>query len=157
MTEIRKESGNAVTRPRRVNKQVHSRVYMLLIGLALWLMVSVWLFAGSGVIDYLLAVVCGFIIIAVALPLILSRVGRGDDVSKADAPPQSFRDWETAEFDTWQSKLSGREAATQILLPIAAVAFGMTIFGIVFHIAERAGPLPPPQAYSSGSVVKNSG
>ncbi len=29
--------------------------------------------------------------------------------------------------------LSGREAAMQILLPIAAVAIGMTIFGLVFY------------------------
>ena len=29
--------------------------------------------------------------------------------------------------------LSGREAAMQILLPIAAVSIGMTIFGLVFY------------------------
>jgi hypothetical protein len=33
---------------------------------------------------------------------------------------------------TWTGRVSGREAAMQILLPIAAVAFGMTIFGLVF-------------------------
>lgn len=41
---------------RPVNSRLHSRVYMLVIGLTLWLVLSVWSFAGSGVTDYLLAV-----------------------------------------------------------------------------------------------------
>jgi hypothetical protein len=54
-------------------------------------------------------------------------------------------------------RLSGAQAATQILLPIAAVAIGMTVFGIALHVAEHAAPLAPSSAYSSGSVVKNNG
>jgi hypothetical protein len=30
--------------------------------------------------------------------------------------------------------MSGREAATQVLLPLAAVSFGMTIFAILAHV-----------------------
>jgi hypothetical protein len=145
-----KDSGHRVTR------RLHPRVYALMIGLALWLVLSVWLFAGNGVADYLLAIVSGFIVIAVALPLILSRVTRIDDAT-VDDKPQSFRDWSAADFDTWQGRLSGAQAATQILLPIAAVAIGMTVFGIALHVAEHAGPLTASSAYSSGSVVKNNG
>jgi hypothetical protein len=54
-------------------------------------------------------------------------------------------------------RLSGAQAATQILLPIAAVAIGMTVFGIALHVAEHAAPPAPTAAYSSGSVVKNNG
>jgi len=36
---------------------------------------------------------------------------------------------------TWTGGVSGREAAVQILLPIAAVAIGMTIFGLAFLYA----------------------
>jgi hypothetical protein len=140
----------------RVTRRLHPRVYALMIGLAFWLVLSVWLFAGGGVVDYLLVIVSGFIAIAVALPLILSRVGHIDDAKEDDAL-QSFRDWSTADFDTWQGRLSGAQAATQILLPIAAVAIGMTVFGVALHLAEHAGPLAPTAAYSSGSVVKNSG
>jgi len=141
------------------NKRLHSRVYRILIGLAAWLVLSVWLFASGGTADYLLAIVSGFILIAVALPLILSRVGRGDDAAaKAASAEPSFDDWSAAEFDTWQGRLSGKEAATLIALPIAAVAIGMTLFGIAFHLAERsAAQQPPAAAYSSGSVVKNNG
>jgi hypothetical protein len=140
----------------RIARRLHPRVYALMIGLALWLVLSVWLFAGSGIADYLLVIVSGFIVIAVALPLILSRVTRIDDAADDDEP-QSFRDWSAADFDTWQGRLSGAQAATQILLPIAAVAIGMTVFGIALHVAEHAGPLAPSSAYSSGSVVKNNG
>jgi len=140
----------------RVLRRLHPRVYELLVVLALWLMLSVWLFAGGGIVDYLLVIVCGFIVVAVGLPLILSRVTRIDDGGDGDKVP-SYRDWSAADFDTWQGRLSGAQAATQILLPIAAVAIGMTVFGIAFHIAEHAGPLAPLSSYSSGSVVKNSG
>jgi hypothetical protein len=140
----------------RIARRLHPRVYALMIGLAFWLVLSVWLFAGNGIADYLLVIVSGFIVIAVALPLILSRVTRVDDAA-ADDELQSFRDWAAADFDTWQGRLSGAQAATQILLPIAAVAIGMTVFGIALHVAEHAGPPAPTAAYSSGSVVKNNG
>jgi hypothetical protein len=38
-------------------------------------------------------------------------------------------------FATRTGRISGREAAAQILLPIAAVAIGMTVFGLVFLFA----------------------
>jgi len=45
---------------------------------------------------------------------------------------EPLRDWLSHSFDTWTGRATGRDAAAQILLPIAAVAFGMTIFGLVF-------------------------
>lgn len=132
---------NNTINQRPVIKGVHPRVYKLAIALAAWLVLSVWLFAGAGVTDYLLVVVSGFICIAVGLPLILSCVGHNDPArprAKAEVDqPMSFHDWATSDFDTWQSRLSGRQAAVQILLPIAAVAFGMTAFGIALHVAEH--------------------
>lgn len=41
-------------------------------------------------------------------------------------------EWAANSFATWTGDISGREASIQILLPIAAVAIGMTIFGLVF-------------------------
>jgi hypothetical protein len=137
--------------------RLHSRVYALAIGLSVWLVLSVWLFAGGGVADYLLFIVSGFIFIAVALPFILSRVGRNDEAAQSSAAEPTFHDWAAADFDTWQGRLRGKDAAMQILLPIAAVAVGMTVFGIAFHVAEHRGPLSPTASYSSGSVVKNNG
>jgi hypothetical protein len=127
---------------RRATRTVHPWVYAALVGLALWFMVSVWSFAGTGVTDYLLFIVSGFVFVAVALPLILSRVRRTDDAADGDATrgdqrPSSFRDWAQSDFDTWQGRLSGMEAATQILLPVAAAAFGMMAIGIAFYIVEH--------------------
>ncbi len=153
MTTDRDNSHAERTGP--ATKRLHSRVYTVLIGLSAWLVVSVWLFAGGGVTDYLLFIVSAFIIVVVALQWILSRVARDDGAGQPAEP--SFRDWAAGDFDTWQGRLSGKEAATQILLPIAAVAIGMTIFGLALMFAEHKGPLAPTASYSSGSVVKNSG
>lgn len=131
-------------RAARVTSRLHPRVYALLIALALWFVLAVWSFAGGGVTDYLLFIVSGFIFVVVALSLILSRVGHGNDTVETKAAPdtvpqRSLRDWAALDFDTWAGRLTGTEAAVQILLPIAAAAVGMTAIGIVFHLAEHAG------------------
>src|SRR5262249_31374878 len=79
---------------------------------------------------YLLVIVSGFIFVVVALQLILSRVGRPRKVSVGDDSQPSLRDWATWDFETWQDRQSGAQAALHILLPIAAAALGMTAFGI---------------------------
>jgi hypothetical protein len=77
----------------------------------------------------------------------LSRVGHKDPAMDADEAKtkdkddnlKSFHDWATSDFDTYTGRLSGLQAATLILLPIAAAAFGMTAFGIAFLIVEHGG------------------
>lgn len=133
------KSSNVEDATRPVTSRLHPRVYGLLIGLALWLMLSVWSFAGAGVTHYLLFIVSGFISMAVALPVILSRVGRTNNVPIRDDTRPSFREWTSWDFDACQGRLSGAQAAFQILLPIGAAAFGMTAFGIALHIAEHGG------------------
>jgi len=133
-TERKRQPGKGLTP--RVTRRLHPRVYGLLVGLALWLVMSVWLFAGAGTTNYLLFVVSAFIFIAVALPSILSRVGPIEPVGAAETR-LSFREWAKSDFDTWQGRVSGAEAAVQVLLPICAVAFGMTAFGIALYLAER--------------------
>ncbi len=129
---------------RSVTSSLHPWVYATLIGLVLWFVVWIWSFAGAGVTDYLLVVVSGFFLVVVALTLILSRVGRkdpamGDNEAKADDKPASFHHWAASDFDTYTGRLSGLQAATLILLPIAVAAFGMTAFGIAFLIVEHGG------------------
>jgi uncharacterized RDD family membrane protein YckC len=124
---------------RPVTSWLHPRVYALLIGFAGWFALAVWSFAGSGVTDYLLVIVSGFIFVVVALQLILSRVGHTNDTTEAGDSGLSLRSWATRDFDTWQDRLSGAQAALQILLPIAVAALGMTAFGVAFHIVEHGG------------------
>ena len=121
---------------RPVTSVLHSRVYLLLVGFALWFALEVSGFAGSGLSNYLLVIVSGFIFVVVALQFILSRVGRTESAARNDDNQPSCAIGRR-EFDTCQGQLSGAQAALQILLPIAAAALGMTAFGIVFLIAER--------------------
>jgi hypothetical protein len=51
-----------------------------------------------------------------------------------------FRDWRSGEFAVWQARLRGLHAAIDILLPLAAVAFGLTAIGIVFAIVSATSP-----------------
>ena len=120
---------------------LHPVIYLAIITLAGWFVLSIWGFAGNGRIDYLLAVVTGFVFVAVVIPCILWRMAskrvaksaREEDANKA----RSFRDWAARDFTTWQDNVKGVNAAIEILSPIAAVAFGMTAFAVVFHLSVR--------------------
>lgn len=131
MDEVNKDKSAERPSTHETTDLLHPRVYALMIGLAVWLVMSVWIFfSGVGSTDYLLAIVSGFIFIAVALQFILSRQRR------RHSEPPSLRTWGSWDFDTWTGKLRGSHAAAEILLPIAAVAFGMTAFGIVLRLVE---------------------
>jgi hypothetical protein len=48
----------------------------------------------------------------------------------------SFKDWKAGDFAVWGSRLRASHAAIDVLLPLAAVAFGLTAIGIVFLFAQ---------------------
>src|SRR5215211_8148907 len=93
--------------------QLHPFVYLAIIGLALWFVLSVWGFASDGYTDYLLVVVSGFVVIAVAIPLVLSRIGRKRP-NKLEEKTKSLSDWAAGEFDTWRNGARGRTRGTRI-------------------------------------------
>jgi hypothetical protein len=119
---------------------LHPRVYGAMVGLAVWLVLSVWLLFGSaGYTGLTFAIMTLFFAIALGLPALLWLTWRhhGGDAERG-AADETFRDWAAHDFSTWTGGLSGREAATQILLPIMAVAIGMTVFGLVYVLAVPA-------------------
>jgi hypothetical protein len=123
---------------KQVGRNLHSKVYVALVGLVLWLVLAIWGFGYDGQTDYLLAIVTGFLIIAVAIPATLALMAhsQGDSVDgKSSAPhdTKSFRQWAAEDFDTWQGRIKGRNAAVEVLLPMAAIAIGMTAFAIILH------------------------
>jgi hypothetical protein len=130
------------TRPAgSVTGLLHSRVYFVLIALALWMALWAWSFVGGGETDYILFIVTGFIVTVIALQLILTRVRRADrtaDAGDAKGGAVSFQEWARGDFETERGRLRAREAALLILLPIAAAAIGMMAFGIEFMIVEHA-------------------
>jgi len=113
-------------------------VYIALVGLVLWLVLATWGFGYDSQTDYLLAIVTGFLIIAVAIPATCALMaysqgtsGAGEDSARRDTA--SFRQWAAEDFDTWQDRVKGRNAAVEVLLPMAAIAIGMTAFAVVLH------------------------
>ena len=111
-------------------------VYAVLGGLVLWLALAAWGFAGPGYADLSLTVVTGFLIIVIAIPFVLWRMWRANSDAKADdGKREPFAEWAAGDFETWQDRVKGKNAAAEIILPIAATAVGMTAFVIVFHYA----------------------
>jgi cytochrome c len=146
------DHGNPLSADARkpVTSRLHRHVYMLGGALVGWFVLAIWSFASGGLVDYLLFVVSGFLFVAVALSLILSRVQRVDARSPDDQEP-SLREWATWKYETWTGRLSGMAAALQILLPIAAAPVGMTAIGIIYLSTLSTHPLPPPTAESAGA------
>jgi hypothetical protein len=122
----------------RVERNLHSRVYLALVGLVVWLVLAIWGFGYDGQTDYLLAIVTGFLLIAVAIPATLALMAHrqgteADGKNSAPRDTKSFRQWAAEDFDTWQDRVKGRNAAVEVLLPMAAIAIGMTAFAIILH------------------------
>jgi hypothetical protein len=61
-------------------------------------------------------------------------------LEKAPAAKTSFGDWRIGDFAVWGGRLKGMHAAIDMLLPLAAVAFGLTAIGIAFLIAAHTAP-----------------
>jgi hypothetical protein len=109
-------------------------IYVAMVGLVAWMALAAWGFAGPGYADVALTVVTGFLVIVIAIPFILWRVSLAHN-DQPDETKIGFRDWASGQFETWQERVKGTNAAVEIILPIAAAAVGMTAFAVVFHYA----------------------
>lgn len=119
---------------RPTNDELHPVVYRSMIGLTIWLVLSILVLFHRGAYASLdLAVIAFFFLVLVAIPLLLWTTWRhNSDPHEQHGYIAPFREWSAQAFETWTGGISGHEAAMQILLPIAAVAIGMTIFGLTF-------------------------
>src|SRR5258707_15855753 len=101
-------SNKSVWDDRPVLDHVHPLVYGAIVGLVLWFVVSAaWGFGADGYADYLIAVVGGFMLIAVAIPCVLWLVwwsNQGADAARRDSAVrgETLRDWSAGDLDTWQ-------------------------------------------------------
>jgi hypothetical protein len=111
----------------------HSGVYKIMAGLALWFVLGAWIFAGGGVTDLVLTVVTLFVLVAVGIPLLLGLTQRAR--RDRDEHGTQFGDWVSREVHIHTGPLSGLSATIETTIPIAAVAIGMTVFGVVVHFA----------------------
>ena len=122
---------------RPANDELHPSIYRAMVGLTIWLVLSVWALFSRGAYEGLtLSVITLFFVILVGIPVILWLTWRRNiDPAEQHGYIAPFHDWASQSFETWTGGVSGREASIQILLPFAAVAFGMTIFGLTFLFA----------------------
>ena len=118
-----------------ISDSLHPLVNMAIIGAALMFVAGVWIFFDSGPYEaWLDVVVTGLFVIAIAIPALLWLTWRRNaDGARGDSH-LSFRDWAAGEFDTLTGPVKGANPTAEVLLPIAAVAVGMTVLGLVFHI-----------------------
>ena len=122
--------------------QFHPRVYGAAVGLVVWFALAAWiLFDRQSDISLPLGMASVLLLIAILLPWSLSLVWK-----RHRLPPErhvdgvSFNDWKTGDFVVWGSRIHSTDAAIDMLLPLAAVAFGLTGIGIVFLICAYNAP-----------------
>src|SRR5262249_15081816 len=118
-----------------ISGSLHPLVNIAIIGLVLMFVAAVWMFFDSGPYEaWLDVVVTGLFVIAIASPTLLWLTLRPNADDARDDRPPSCRDWAAVDFDTLTGPVKGANASAEVLLPIAAVAVGMTVLGLVFHI-----------------------
>jgi hypothetical protein len=128
---------------RKPTERLHPALYKISVGIAAWTALAIWGFFGhSAYIGVVLVVVTLFILVAVSIPFILWRIGKkSHDPRLPDARDgeESLFDWARGELGVWQARMKGLDAMLGMLLPLAAVAIGMTVFVIVWHLVlDRA-------------------
>ena len=114
----------------QVSRGLHQWVYYAMMGLAACHALSAWIGFAGGYDEYLLFVVTGFIVMSVALPAIAGRVWRHHHICRP-GKTKTFPDWIAGDFDIGERPVKASTATIEILLPLAAVAFGMTAFAIL--------------------------
>jgi hypothetical protein len=122
--------------------QFHPRVYGTAVGLVVWFALAAWiLFDRQSDISLPLGMVSVLLLVAVLLPWSLSLVWKRHRLpAERHVDKVSFNDWKTGEFVVWGSRIHSLDAAIDMLLPLAAVAFGLTGIGIVFLVCAYNAP-----------------
>ena len=120
-----------------INVALHPRIYAAMVGLTLWLVLSIWFFFGDGAnVGLILAMITVFFIIVTGIQTLIWLSWRHNAPSAAEAHAERYHDWAIHQFSTWTEKLSGSSAVAQIMLPLAAVSFGMTAIGLVYYFVS---------------------
>lgn len=114
--------------------RLHPYMYKIMMLLVLWMLVAAWGFVGNGYTELALGMITFFLIVSVGLIAVLWRISRRGPGSGLDkGRSRTLGAWLDGEVQIWGSRIHGTHAATQIILPLAAAAVGMTVLMIVLH------------------------
>jgi hypothetical protein len=89
-------------------------------------------FAHGTYIGFTLAVVAGLVLVGIAIPATLWRIRRAHS-NATDGAGESFSFWLLGEIEIRRGRLTAAHAMILALTPMAALAFGMTAFAIIFR------------------------
>lgn len=129
---------------------LHPGVYATIVALAAWFVLSIWLLFGDKSYEMMTGgVITFFFLMLVGIPTAIwltwrnhpeerSQDAAGSSQSAPDNAPSSFAHWASGEFSTWTGEQKAWQAAIEIVLPIAAVSFGITAFGLVFYLMSAS-------------------
>ncbi|ABE61409.1 hypothetical protein Nham_0519 [Nitrobacter hamburgensis X14] len=116
--------------------QLHSSIPKIAAGLVIWFVLMAWIFFDrQSVVALPLAFITVlFLVVGLCFSgsFLVSYRHQPDYGRHPNEVP--FRDWSTGNFAVWGSQQSAAQAATEILLPIAAAASLMTVMGIIYAI-----------------------
>lgn len=130
--------------PQVISDRLHPRVHAAAAALLIWFVVAAWLlFGAAGYLELALVMISVLVFMAIAIPSVLRRANvaaqrRYPSSNTTEEAPQSLGTWLRGQFVTWTDQEKGSTAALENLLPLAAVAFGITALGIVLELT-RAG------------------
>jgi len=117
--------------------QLHSTIPKIAAGFVTWFVLMAWLFFDR---QSLVALPLAFITVLFLVAGLCFSASflvwyRHQPEYPAQPHEIPFKEWRSGNFAVWGSQQSAGQAATEILLPIAAAAFGITAIGIVYTIS----------------------
>jgi hypothetical protein len=125
----------------RTTDALHPVAYRLIAACAaLWVLATAMFLLGErSYMGLVFVLVAFFAIVTVAIPYALWRVRRNYLASRGREEAQyvSLQAWLKGRFETWQSRVEGRDAIVMILLPLATVSIGGLCFALIFHVLAR--------------------
>jgi hypothetical protein len=128
----------------RLSDHLHPLIHLAAAGLLIWFVIAAWLlFGGPGYIELALAMISVLVFMSIAIPLALWRANVAAQrldaaANRTERKSESLSTWLQGRFATWTDREEGSAAAIEILLPLAAVAFGVTALGIVFDLTRAS-------------------
>jgi len=120
-----------------VSDQLHPLVYGAMAGLVLCLGLGIVGIAVPGTAGLVFSALAGGGFVTITVLLLVRRCWSSFEIHPRLRAPTSFSDWVSGDFDAWDTRLKGSNAAILALLQIAAIALGMDAFALAWHLAVQ--------------------
>jgi hypothetical protein len=123
---------------RPVSDDLPAIVYKIAAASAVTFVVLAWIFFGGWPhMGLVLAIVSLFFVMTLGIPFVLWLAWRRHrEADPGHGEALSWHEWAAGEFETRQGRLTGANAAVEMLLPIAATAVGMIAIGTAFFVVS---------------------